>query len=248
MKLKLFALTVITALVLTALFALNACMVPGTQPDATAAPGENVSEVTVDDPELYYKTRYENAAFLYSVGHPDNWTVVTGSSGNALEDLKLGQMSSFAGGFLCCKVVPSAQSDRDYHDVTASFCVYKLNLKGEKHDLTSAGQILESLMSASSDSFKFEWFTQGDLNRASIKFTDTKPQDEVPYQFEFKTASYEFVRGSNAWKGKVYVTSLDDSSWFIICAESVESDWAANYPIFQNMAHDFVLLGAAVNG
>ena len=184
-----------------------------------------------------YEKFYDNNRYYYVVYYPDDWTVTVGEGGIELEELDYNGEA-----YLCCKLFPAEQGG-NVEDIKAAFTIYKINTNSMMNTINDFG---DKLMDVNSPYYLNDVFVEEGLERTSFNFKDDKASKENPNHFQFNTANYEFVRGGEEWRGKFYVSSSNNTWMFIVCVESVASDWdqgAQYYEIFKNMMHDFSFRG-----
>lgn len=184
-----------------------------------------------------YEKNYDNDRFYYVVYYPDDWTVTAGNEGFELAPLNPKRADQ--DGYLCCKLFPASQAG-NVDDIKASFTVYKLDTKSMMNTIK---EFADKLLDPNSLYYLNDVFVEEGLERTSFNFKDTESTKENPNHFQFNTAHYDFVRNGEEWKGKFYVSSANNTWMFVVCVESVESEWDANYEIFKGMMHDFSFRG-----
>ncbi|MBO4326966.1 MAG: hypothetical protein J5950_06820 [Clostridia bacterium] len=175
-----------------------------------------------------YENRYINQRFYYSQGYPDDWTFSAGDDQYQLADLNTYGNTE---GYLCAKFFPK---DSGYNG-DVSFTVYKYNTNSMMNTLNG---ITENLMNQNSVYYLNDIFVEEDLQRDSFTFT-TDWEPEKPNHFQWNTANYKFVRDGEDWNGKFYISTGNNTWFFLICMETKVEKWDANLETFGLMMSDF---------
>ncbi len=175
-----------------------------------------------------FENRYINQRFYYSMGYPDNWVYSTGE-----DDLQLEDLSTYGNteGYLCAKYFP--QDEGYTGDVAVT--VYKYNTNSMMNTLNG---ITTNLMTEGSSYYLNDVFHEGEILRDTFTFT-SDAASEKPNHFQWNTANYSFVREGEDWKGKFYVSTGNNTWFFVVCMEAKVDKWDANVSIFNDMMKDF---------
>ena len=175
-----------------------------------------------------FEKRYINQRFYYSEGYPDDWAYSIGE-----DDMHIAELSTRGNteGYLCAKFFPEASGYNGDIAVT----IYKYNTNSMMNTLNG---ITDNLMDPESNYYLNDVFVEEELTRDSFTFT-SDPASEKPNHFQWNTANYSFVREGEDWKGKFYVSTGNNTWFFLVCMEAKTTVWDENLSTFNDMMADF---------
>ncbi len=189
------------------------------------------SEEQVEDPDAeIYSKQLVNTSYYFKQGYPDDWQYSQGADGAALRELEV-QVSGHKG-VLCTKFAPKDSSDMEY-------AVYKYNPDSQRIASSLFVAKLMNLDDESSYGLNEVFFEE--VARDTYKVTSEEAESATySHRSMWNKANYEFVKGSDDWKGTMYTILSEQAGEFVVITCEAKADsWDDADKIFQKMLEDF---------